>query len=156
MSSFGLFLILFVALLVMIAIIRFLSWLTELQEEHGSLGQAALNTIRRYVSVKHYQDDVPVMSRQIDQTAQTNRTDEPDGRTSEANLWMDRIAVDRTKTTLITLLVYSGWSVEEIRRTLKGENATLGAEIEQVRKQLGIAPQVTPIAQRPTEASYPN
>lgn len=51
MSDIGVFLLLFVGVLLLVGVIRFLAWLTELQEEHGSLGQAGVNAIKRYVVV---------------------------------------------------------------------------------------------------------
>lgn len=52
MSDIGVGLLLFVCLLVAVGLIRFFSWLTELQETHGSLPRAGVNTIRHYVSVR--------------------------------------------------------------------------------------------------------
>lgn len=109
-------------------------------------------------AVNDYQDSAPVMSRVIEQTAQTDQTDESDRPASEADLLLDRLAVDRTRTAWIELMVYIGYSVAEIRGLLKGDTGTLGLEIEAARKRLGMsdAPRLTPIAHRPTEASYPN
>lgn len=63
------------------------------------------------------------------------------GRVSAADQWLDRFEVDRTKTTAIELMVYSGWSVAQIRAVVKGENAALGAEIDAARQRLGIEPE---------------
>ncbi len=107
-----------------------------------------------YATVNHSQD---VMSRQNDRLSQTNQTDEPDRPVSEADQWIGRIEVDRTKTALIELLVYSGWDVSQVRNVLKGDNGTLGTEVEAARKRLGIAapaPHLTPIVGRRTSAQF--
>lgn len=49
MSDFGLFLVMCAGLLLLLGLLRFLAWLTELQNEHGSLGRAGLNTVKKYV-----------------------------------------------------------------------------------------------------------
>lgn len=77
--------------------------------------------------------------------ATTLTTDETDGRTdgrsaSAIDLWIERLEVDRTKQALIELLVYSGWTVDEVRAVLKGANADLGDEVKAARKRLGIEP----------------
>ena len=59
MSDIGVFLLLFACLLIAVGLIRFFSWLTELQEKHGSLGRAGVNTVKRYIAVER-----PVMARE--------------------------------------------------------------------------------------------
>lgn len=81
----------------------------------------------------------PLMSPETAQTARTERTDARTDQVSEADRWLGRLEVDRTKTALIELLVYSGWEVAQIRSVLKGENAALGTEIEAAKIRLGIA-----------------
>lgn len=76
MSDLGVGLLLFACLLVAVGLIRFFSWLTELQEEHGSIRRAGVNTIRRYVSTSPR-----VMSRENAATA-TNASAEPAQRRS--------------------------------------------------------------------------
>lgn len=80
----------------------------------------------------------PVMSRAIAQTAPDEQTDEQTDLVSVADQWLDRLEVDRTKTALIELLVYSGWDVGQIRGVVKGDNGAIGAEIEAARQRLGI------------------
>lgn len=64
MSDVGVFLLMFVAVLILVAVIRFFAWLTEVQEAHGSLPRATAHAIQRYVSVNHSdQSDDNVMSR---------------------------------------------------------------------------------------------
>ena len=79
-----------------------------------------------------------LMSRAPAQTAQTTQTDKQTDYVSEADLWLDRLEVDRTKTALIELLVYSGWEVGQIRGVLKGDNGTIGTEIEAAKIRLGM------------------
>ena len=100
---------------------------------------------------------VRVMSRETRQTMADEDQTEPDGRVSEAYQWIERVKVDRTKTAWLELMVYSGYTVPEIRSILKGDNGTLGTEIEAARKRLGIEPPVqhiTPIVGRPTAARF--
>jgi hypothetical protein len=136
MSDFGIYMLLFVGILMLVGLIKFLAWLTELQETHGSLGQAAVNSFKRYTSTP-----TRVMSRKIPQTSTDEQTDEQTDLVSEANQWLDRLGVDRTKTALIEILVYSGWDVGQIRGVVKGDNGAIGLEIEAARKRLGIAPE---------------
>lgn len=109
-------------------------------------------------SVKRSLENAPhtphVMSRQEVQTQQTDATD---ARVSEAEQWIARMRVDRTKATLISICAYTGWTVPEIRAALKGDNNVLGVEIEAARTRLGIAPpapHVTPYVGRPTNARF--
>lgn len=85
--------------------------------------------------VNHYQ---PLMSPEIEQADTDEQTDRQTDVVSEADLWLDRLEVDRTKTTLIELLVYSGWDVGQIRSVIKGDNGAIGAEVEAARQRLGI------------------
>jgi len=86
-------------------------------------------------SVNPFQD---VTSRINAQTTQTAQTDKQTDYVSEADLWLDRLEVDRTKTALIELLVYSGWEVGQIRGVIKGDNGAIGTEIEAAKKRLGM------------------
>lgn len=97
------------------------------------------------------------MSRPTDQTRQTNQTDRQTDEVPEADQWLERVRLDRTKTMLIDLLVYSDWHVGEIRAALKGDSGALGKEIEAARQRLGKPPSTpyrTPIAGRPTDPRY--
>lgn len=80
----------------------------------------------------------PVMSPAPAQTSRQTQTDAQTDQVSEADHWLDRLEVDRTKTALIELLVYSGWEVGQIRTVIKGDNGAIGAEIEAARQRLGI------------------
>lgn len=76
--------------------------------------------------------------------------EETDGRVSAPNPWMERLQVDRTRAAVIELMVYSGWRVEQIRTVIKGENASIGAEIDAARQRLGIpeAPRIIAVSER--------
>lgn len=77
----------------------------------------------------------------VKQTEQTDKTDGQTDAVSTADQWMDRLEVDRTRAALIELMVYSGWTVGEVRNVVKGDNGVIGAEVEAARKRLGIAPE---------------
>lgn len=80
----------------------------------------------------------PVMSPAPAQTTPDQQTDRQTDHVSEADQWLDRLEVDRTRTAIIELMVYSGWATGEIRSILKGDNNVLGPEIEAAKKKLGI------------------
>lgn len=69
-----------------------------------------------------------------------DRTDDADGLVSEADQWLDRIELERTRAAVMELLVYSGWTITDMRREgmFRGENATISAEVEAMKKKLGI------------------
>ena len=95
--------------------------------------------------VNEYQVAALAVTNDMSTPAARTNADE-DGRTdgrpvSAADAWLDRFEVDRTKTAAIELMVYSGWTVAQIRAVIKGENAALGAEIDAARQRLGIAPE---------------
>jgi len=77
-----------------------------------------------------------VMSRENDQTAADEQTDDRQTKVSEAEILLNRTELDRTRAAWITLMVYKGYAVGEIRGLLKGDNGTIGAEIEAARKRL--------------------
>ncbi len=99
---------------------------------------ARLFLVQDEETVNHSGGATPVMSRETAQTAQTVQTDKQTDHVSEADVWLDRLEVDRTKTALIELLVYSGWEVGQIRGVLKGDNGVLGTEIEAAKIRLGM------------------
>lgn len=92
------------------------------------------------ISVNTFNGAASVMSSENAQTAQTGQTEKQTDPVSEADRWLDRVELDRTKTTLIELLVYSGWDVGQIRSVVKGDNGAIGTEIEAARKRLGMTP----------------
>jgi hypothetical protein len=96
----------------------------------AGLGSMALGWI-----VNHFP---ALMSRSPAPAPQTAQTARQTDYVSEADLWLDRLEVDRTKTALIELLVYSGWEVGQIRGVLKGDNGTIGAEIQAAKIRLGM------------------
>ena len=72
------------------------------------------------------------------QTKQTDQTDGPDEAVSDADRWLDRLEVDRTRAAVLELLVYSGWDVSQIRGVIKGDTGAIGAEVRAARQRLGI------------------
>lgn len=116
---------------------------------------------QRANSVNNFQDAAGtaphIMSRQTPQTVTDGTQTQTDERVSEADRWIERLRVDRTKLTLIELTAYTGWSVDEIRKVIKGDNNVLGSEIEGARKRQGIEPEpsyITPIVGRATNARF--
>jgi hypothetical protein len=94
--------------------------------------------------VNDYQIEQPqpirVMSRENEQTSRQTETDRQTDLVSVGDEWMDRIEVDRTKTAIIELLVYSGWDVGQIRSVVKGDNGAIGLEVEAAKQRLGMSP----------------
>jgi hypothetical protein len=108
---------------------------TVLMIVSGGLLVMGLGSIALGWAVKYYQD---IMSRWASAPQQTAQTDTQTDYVSEADLWLDRLEVDRTKTALIELLVYSGWEVGQIRGVVKGDNGAIGTEIETAKIRLGM------------------
>lgn len=110
----------------------------------GSIG-VALWYVPRYLwrvyggpdVVKYFDDIMSRVRAAQGADERTDGTDEP--RVSAVDPFFDRLQLDRTKTVVIEILVYSGWTTGEIRSILKGENAAIGAEVEAARQRLGIA-----------------
>lgn len=75
---------------------------------------------------------------QTDQTRQTDQTDEADQAVCEADPWIERMELDRTRGTIIELMVYTGWSTSQVRAVLKGDSGAIGTEVEAARQKLGI------------------
>ncbi len=70
----------------------------------------------------------------------TDRTDGPDGRVSEADLWVDRLELDKTRSAVMEILLTNEWTVTDMRREgiFRGENAAISAEVDAAKKRLGI------------------
>lgn len=95
----------------------------------GKFQEKSVNTSRDAMSIQE-----PAQK----QTDQTDQSDRPS--VSADQLRTPRLQLDRTKTAVIEVMVYNGWSVGEIRAVLKGDNGALGAEAEAARIRLGIDP----------------
>lgn len=82
----------------------------------------------------------PLMSPETAQTARTERTDARTDQVSEADRWLGRLEVDRTRSTVLEILLTSGWTITDMRREgiFRGDNATISAEVEATKKKLGI------------------
>jgi hypothetical protein len=149
MSDIGIFLLLFVGVLLLVGVIRFLAWLTELQNAHGSLGQAGVNTVKRYVSARP-----AVMSRSQNSDAGealSSKDGQNAGRTDN-----DQIGRAELLTLYKTLRKY-GVPREEIRPALKGVRVPLSNDVWASAAEQ--APQEdanyrTPIVGRVTNAKF--
>lgn len=84
-------------------------------------------------TVKRLPPPAPLTARQKIADARTDgRTDLADaGKIAGPNL-----RLDRTREALITHLLTLGWTVTDIRKVLKGENAAIAAEVEGIKAQL--------------------
>lgn len=115
MSDIGLVMILFVGVLLLVGILRFLAWLTELQNEHGSLGRAGVNTFKKYVEVRPR-----VMSRSANDAPASAllspQTDSPQTDRQPATAQPGRAEL----LTLFKALRAAGIKRDDIRPALKG------------------------------------
>lgn len=160
MSDFGLFLLLCAGLLVLLGVLRFLAWLTELQNEHGSLGRAGVNTIKRYVIAqprvmsRSEDDALPVPDQVV--SVLVPGTPLPAGEIAR-NLTEDQIvALLATARNARGKYLYSG---KKIYALVGGNYGQFLATMRRIRgdekDDLPEEPVAyTPIAGRPTKASY--
>lgn len=103
----------------------------------AELGRLFLDEdVRDYITGA--QTRAPIMSPEQAQDRQTDQTDRQTDLESVADQWLDRLEVDKTRATLIELLVYSGWQTAEVRAVIKGDNGTIGTEVEAAKQRLGI------------------
>lgn len=111
-----------------------------------------LRALQSALAVNDFEDDADdlLSSDEADEGRQTadRQTDE---RVSAGDRLVDALKVDKTRTGLIALLVYSGWSVAEVRAVLKGDNGTLGAEYAAARERLGIKAESIKVHERDQE-----
>lgn len=155
MSDFGVMLLFGAGLVLMLGLIRGLAWLTDVLESGGFRAMLRRN-------FDHYAErrvntfapaPAPQFAHSVKLEAQTGASatrQTADARVSAADPYIERLRLDRTRITLIELMVYTGWSVGEIRGVLKGDNTVISSEIEQARQKLGIAeaPRAIPLAER--------
>ena len=83
----------------------------------------------------------PLMSPLQEADSQTAQTDEPDRLSvSAADRLLKQLEVDRTRERLIEVLLYTGWTIGDLRREriLRGDNNEISAEVEAARRRLGI------------------
>lgn len=126
-----------------------------------SIWRARHALIGRYFERRTVYDLVRTLQQELDEARANYVAQEPqtatdgDGRTdgrrvSEADQWLERLKVDRTRAATIELMVYSGWKVEQIRSVVKGENSAISVDVEAARQRLGIAeaPRVIPVSER--------
>lgn len=150
MSDFGLFLLLCAGLLLVLGLIRFLAWLTELQNEHGSLGRAGLNTVKRYVAptprVMSRSNNAPAPS--IPSSLETDGVQTRD-QTNEAAA--RRLKLLDTYKPLRKL----GMSRDDARAFLHRLDIPLDNNLwAEAAPAADDAPHVTPIVGRPTSAKF--
>lgn len=95
----------------------------------------------RWYGVKTFDADDDHYVAPEPQTAQTDsrQTDRP--RVSAPDQKPPRLQLDKTRTAVIEELLTHGWNVGEIRSVVKGDNGTIGAEIDAARQRLGIEPE---------------
>jgi hypothetical protein len=152
MSDVGIGLLLFACLLVAVALIRFFSWLTELQEEHGSITRAGVNTVKRYVAVER-----SVMSLGDENVAPSLRlSQETQAQTDRQTEQAPRIRAEDLLT-LCKLMRLAGISREDAQEAFResglpfNNNVWAKAAAPQASAD---ASYVTPIVGRPTSARF--
>jgi hypothetical protein len=148
MSDIGVGLLLFACLLLAVAVIRFFSWLTELQEEHGSLGRAGINTVKRYVEVRPR-----VMSRSdvapTPSLASSLQTDSRQTADKPATVKPGRAEL----LTLYSTMRAAGITRDQARPALKAVGLPLDNNLW-ADAAPPESPHVTPIVGRPTSARF--
>lgn len=106
--------------------------------------------------VNRYQDDGDDYVDPAPQTAQTDRRQTDRQPVSTPSESPSRLQLDRTRTAVIEELLTHGWNVGEIRGVVKGDNGTIGAEIDAARQRLGIdvEPRTIPVKERGGDTRY--
>lgn len=109
----------------------------------GSIGVALWYVPRYLWRVYGGPDLVKSFSELMSRARPAQVADETDGPTDRPSVsavdpFFDRLQLDKTKTAVIEVLVYSGWTTGEIRSVIKGDNGAIGAEVEAARVRLGI------------------
>lgn len=105
-------------------------------------------------SVKEEAETTPVSPPHTMSTSlQTDDRQQTADVSAEERIILDSLQVDRTRKSLIVLLLYSGWKPSEIRPLFRGDNNVLSAEIETVRQALD-APPDEPIKVREAGEEY--
>jgi len=150
MSDIGVGLILFVGVLLLVAVIRFLAWLTELQNEHGSLGRAGLNTVKKYVGPRP-----SVMSRweekgMVDRPSSLETQKQTDGQTEP----QPRIKAEELLTLCKTMRA-AGISREDAAAAFKASGLPFNNNVWAKAAPVNLAGNyVTPIVGRATNAQF--
>ena len=148
MSDFGIYLLLFVGVLVLVGVLKFLAWLTELQQEHGSLGRAGIATVKRYVDVRPR-----VMSRSEENTPPSMPLSPQTDSRQTADKPAPVVPGRAELLTLFKALRAAGIKRDDIRPALKGVGLPLDNNL-----WADAAPPEdehrTPIVGRPTSARF--
>jgi len=81
-----------------------------------------------------------VMSTPKASMVQTDQTDEQTDRASEADRWLARLQLDRTRSMVMEILLTHGWTITDMRREgiFRGDNTAISAEVDVMKKKLGI------------------
>lgn len=149
MSDFGLFLLLCAGLLVALGVIRFLAWLTELQDAHGSLGRAGVNTVKKYVAprprvMSRYDEGVGPYVPLLIETDSRRQTDRQAAPPPSRAVMLDSHR----------LLRKYGIPREEARQMYKSLGLPLDNNLWTDAAPPD-DPHITPVAGRPTDADFP-
>lgn len=151
MSEFGVYLLMGAGIFLLLGLIVFFSWLTSLQEQHGSLPRAGMHAIRSMTTVNR---SAIVMSRSDDNSSPiaasslgTDAGRTPDGRTParpKAEQYF----------TLCQLMRTYGIKRDEALAAFKACDIPFSSDLW--RDAAPPEPeQRTPIAGRPTDADFP-
>lgn len=110
----------------------------------------------RWHGVNRYQDDSDDYVEPAPQTTQTDHRQTDRQPVSTPSESPSRLQLDRTRTAVIEELLTHGWNVGEIRSVVKGDNGTIGAEIDAARQRLGIdvEPRTIPVKERGGDTRY--
>lgn len=157
MSELGVIVLMCFCVALLIAFIRFLAWLTTLQERHGSLPRAGLHAIRSYATVSHYPDEAPVvMSRGEDEQPAIGASSlQTDARQTPDRPMMPKPTPDQLLT-LYQLMRRHGIKRDDAGVAFRAAGLTLDNNAWSKAQPPAEAPShVTPIAGRPTDADFP-
>jgi len=149
MSDVGIGILLFVGVMGLVGLIRFLAWLTDLKDEHGSLGRAGVNTVRKYVEVRprvmSRSDSTPPLSSPSSlQTDNRQTADKPLPPAPSRDVMLNTHK----------LLRKYGVPREEARPVLKALGLPLDNNLWTDAAPTDDAPHVTPYVGRPTSARF--
>lgn len=101
--------------------------------------------------VHHWVRGGEVSSVSITSSGESGTDTRTDGRTDPVSALheaAEELQLDRSRKSIIYILVLAGWDVGAVRAVLKGANDAIGVEVAEVRKQLGIDAPIRMIAVR--------
>ena len=130
-------------------------------EDFGVIGvsEGNANTVNRSQIVMS--PPVPLTTPDKQPDGPDRQTDKQTDAVSVGDQWLARLKVDKTRAAWIGLMLYIGYSVGDIRGLLKGDNVTIGAEIQAARNSPDSVDadtdpdvHITPIAGRRTRKEF--